>query len=251
MVTLLKKDRKDLILRQINVHSRVSFNDLATMLNVSEDTIRRDLNELSSVQKIVKVKGGAMAKGNEFLVENQQNFAQESKIIIAKKAVKLLKDGMLVLVGGGTTVREFIAAIPENLKATFVTLNPYTCIHLMAKPNIDTILVGGKVSNYSQAVIGGDAFLKLREIKADLCVVGTNGIDPENGLTDSHWETVEIKKALFLASKKIMVLAISEKLNSTLNLKICGLEEVDYLVSELDKDHESLEKYRYKNVILI
>ncbi|MFC0185758.1 DeoR family transcriptional regulator [Pseudarcicella hirudinis] len=57
-VSLLKKERKDLILKEINVHTRISLTDLTTTLNVSEDTIRRDLNELADDGEIIKIRGG-------------------------------------------------------------------------------------------------------------------------------------------------------------------------------------------------
>ena len=241
MVNLLKKERKQLILKHINIHSRVTFNELAELMNVSEDTIRRDLGELANENLINKIRGGAMAIGNQHV---GTAYALESKQIIAKKAVSLLKEGMLVLIGGGTTVYEFIKLLPDNLRATFVTVNPFTSIKLLEKPNIETIILGGRISNYSQTVVGGDAFLKLAEIKADLCIMGTNAIDINDGITDLEWESVEIKKAIFKASKKIAILAISEKLNTSTKLQICPISNINYLITELDKNHESLTKYR-------
>lgn len=245
MVNLLKKERKQLILKHINIHSRVTFNELAELMNVSEDTIRRDLSELAKANLISKIRGGAMARGNQ-LVHAAANatYAFENKQVIAKKALSLLKEGMLVLIGGGTTIHEFIKLIPDNLHATFVTANPFTSIELLEKPNIETIILGGRISNYSQTVVGGDAFLKLAEIKADLCIMGTNAIDINDGITDLEWESVEIKKAIFKASKKVAILAISEKLNTTMKLRICPVSEVNYLITELDKNHESLIDYK-------
>jgi DeoR family fructose operon transcriptional repressor len=252
MANLLKKERKNIILKHINIHSRVTFDELAQLLNVSEDTIRRDLNELSEKNLISKIRGGAMARANQYIPSSSKSsYAYEDKRIIAKKAISLLKDGMLVLVGGGTTVREFIKMIPENLKATFVTVNPMTSIELLEKPNIETIILGGRISNYSQTVIGGDAFLKLAEIKADLCVLGTNAIDFNEGITDLEWETVEIKKAIFKASKKVVILAISEKLNTTMKLRVCPINEIDYLVTELSQEHPLLKAYQNSGIKII
>lgn len=252
MAALLKKERKNIILKHINVHSRVTFDELAGLLNVSEDTIRRDLNELAEKNMISKIRGGAMASANHYFPSSSKtSYAYESKRIIAQKAVSLLKDGMLVLVGGGTTVREFIKLIPDSLKATFVTVNPMTSIELLEKPNIETIILGGRISNYSQTVIGGDAFLKLAEIKADLCILGTNAIDVNEGITDLEWETVEIKKAMFKASKKTAILAISEKLNTTMKLRVCSINEIDYLVTELEHHTPLLAPYLASGLKLI
>ena len=253
MSNLLKRERKEIILKHVNVHSRVTFADLTSFLNVSEETIRRDLNELADEHLIIKIKGGAMAAANHFVLKNERpiRYASTSKEIIAQKAVKLLKDGMIVLIGGGTTVRAFIEAIPDHLKATFVTVNPYTCIALLQKPNLETILIGGKVSTYSQTVIGGDAFLKLADMKADLCIMGTNAIDAVEGITDLEWETVEIKKAMFKASKKVAILAISEKLNTSMNLRVCPVNAIDYLITELETSHSRLQTYQALDIQIL
>ncbi|WP_420153393.1 DeoR/GlpR family DNA-binding transcription regulator [Siphonobacter sp.] len=245
MITVVKKERKELILKHINIHSRVTFGDLSQLLHVSEETIRRDLNELSDERLIIKIKGGAMAVGNHFSPQSEKSlrYASTSKERIAQKAISLVRDGMIVLIGGGTTVQAFIEAIPDQLRATFVTVNPHTCIALLNKPNLETILIGGKVSTYSQTVIGGDAFLKLADIRADLCIMGTNAIDPTEGITDLEWETVEIKKAMFKAAKTIVILAIAEKLNTSMKLRVCPVTTLDYLITELDASHPSLQPY--------
>ena len=100
-VNLLKKERKDLILKEINVHTRVTFTELVDVLNVSEDTIRRDLNELAEEGEVIKIRGGAMSKAYHYSSQVKETYAHNSKQKIARKALGLLKEGMLVLVGGG------------------------------------------------------------------------------------------------------------------------------------------------------
>ncbi len=239
-----------MILKLINVHSRVTFNDLAQAMNVSEDTIRRDLNEMASDNQISKIRGGAMAKGNQYN-SSDEGYAIDYKQVIAKKAVALVKEGMLVLVGGGTTTRQLIRLIPDELRATFVTGNPLTCIELLQKPNIETILLGGKISSYSQTVSSGEAFQMLADIHADLCIMGTNAIDIVHGLTDSEWETVALKKAMFKAAKSVIILSISEKLNSVKKLRVSGLQEIDYLVTELPVDDPLVAPYKKAGVRLL
>jgi DeoR family transcriptional regulator, fructose operon transcriptional repressor len=252
MVVLHKKERKSLELKHINIHSRVTLNELAQLMNVSEDTIRRDILELASENKITRIKGGAMALGNQYIPKKDSvGFEVEKKQIIAKKALGLLKEGMLVLIGGGTTIHELINIIPDNFKATFVTANPFTSIQLLEKPNLETIILGGRISNYSQTVIGGDAFLKLAEIKADLSIMGTNAIDVEAGVTDLEWDSVEIKKAIFRSSKKVAILAISEKLNTKMNLRVCGINEIDYLITELDPKEAELKAYQESGIQIL
>ena len=129
------------------------------------------------------------------------------------------------------------------MNATFITVNPFTVMDLVSKPNIETIMIGGKMSSYSQMAVGGDVILKLSEIKADLCIMGTNAIDAQNGITDSDWESVQVKKAMIKSAGKTAIVAISEKLNSTMRLKIVNLGDIKYLVTELDPKDAILTNY--------
>lgn len=240
---LTKKERKNLIVRQVNIHTRLMFADLVGIINVSEDTIRRDINELTDDGHLIKIKGGAMAAGYQNS-DATKTYAQSSKSVIAEKALTLLKDDMIVLLGGGTTIREFIKRIPATLRGTFITVNPLSAVELLHKPLIKTIMVGGQISAYSQMTVSGEVFEYLTNIKADLCIIGTNSIDPETGLTDSDWETIQVKKAMIKAAEKVAVFAISEKLNTAMQMKIAGLDEIDYLITELTPDNIALQSYQ-------
>ncbi|TDE17354.1 DeoR/GlpR family DNA-binding transcription regulator [Dyadobacter psychrotolerans] len=243
-VSLLKKERKDLILKEINIHTRISLIELTEKLNVSEDTVRRDLNELAEEGDIIKIRGGAMSKAYHHNSSLKETYAHSQKEIIGRKALTLLKKGMLVLIGGGTTIRELVKLIPEDFSATFMTVNPLTAVELLDKPNIEILLIGGQVSRYSQMMVGGEVHQRLSEIKADLCIIGTNALDTQGGLTDSDWETVQVKKSMIKASAKVAVLSISEKLNSVMKMKVADLQEIDYLITELPSDSPVLSSFK-------
>jgi DeoR/GlpR family transcriptional regulator of sugar metabolism len=248
--SLSKKDRKNLIVKQVNIHTRLMFADLVNLINVSEDTIRRDVNELTDDGQLIKIKGGAMSAG--YINKTEANiYAQSDKSVIAEKALTLLKDDMIVLLGGGTTIREFIKKIPVTLKGTFITVNPLSAVELLQKPLIKTIMIGGQISAYSQMAVSGEVFEYLTNIKADLCIIGTNSIDPVNGLTDSDWETIQVKKAMIKAAEKIAVFAISEKLNTAMQIKIAGLDEIDFLITELDPNSGALQNYHNKHITIL
>jgi DeoR family fructose operon transcriptional repressor len=243
-ISLLKKERKDLILKEINIHTRISLTELTEKLNVSEDTVRRDVNELADEGEIIKIRGGAMSKAYHHSSNLKETYAHSQKEIIGSKAMSLLKPGMLVLIGGGTTIRELVKLIPDDFTATFMTVNPLTAVELLDKPNIEILLIGGQVSRYSQMMVGGEVHQRLSEIKADLCIIGTNALDTQGGLTDSDWETVQVKKSMIKASAKVAVLSISEKLNSVMKMKVADLQEIDYLITELPADSPMLSSFK-------
>ncbi|MBC6110713.1 DeoR/GlpR family DNA-binding transcription regulator [Pedobacter fastidiosus] len=248
---MLKRERHDFIMRQINLHNRVLTSDLVQLLNVSEDTIRRDLQELVDEGLLFKVHGGALSKSYHSSFDDSTVYARDSKIIIAKKATNLIKDGMVVLIGGGTTILEFVKQLPQGISATFFTISPLVAVELAKYNNVEVILIGGLFSKNSQVTYGGHVISQLSEIKADLCLMGTSALHPEGGLTDTDWEINQLKKAMLACSKKSAVLCISEKLDITLRLKVCPIESISYLVTELDNKHESLADYQSKEVNIL
>jgi len=248
---MLKKERHDFIMRQINLHNRVLTSDLVQLLNVSEDTIRRDLQELVDDGLLFKVHGGALSKSYHSSFDDSTVYARESKITIAKKAISLIKDGMVVLIGGGTTILEFVKQLPQNVSATFFTISPLVAVELAKYNNVEVILIGGLFSKNSQITYGGHVISQLSEIKADLCLMGTSAIHPTEGLTDTDWEINQLKKAMIACSRKTAVLCISEKLDITLRLKVCSIENISYLVTELEKTSQSLAGYHTRELNIL
>ena len=232
---MLKRERQAYILKQINLHNRVLSSDLSIEINVSEDTIRRDLIELSDADKLIKVHGGALSRSFHSSFLRSDVYQLDLKKKIASKAMSLIKDGMFVLTSGGTTIIEMARMLPVDLKATFFTGSIPAAYEYAQHPNIEVILIGDKVSKSSQITVGGAAIQKMHSIKPDLCLLGINAIDIENGITDNDWEVVQIKQAMIHCAIQTAVLTISEKINSFQKLKICPVDEVDFLITELDE----------------
>lgn len=231
---MLKEERQAYIIHQINLHNKVLSSDLSIQLNVSEDTIRRDLNELAESGKVIKVYGGALSKSFQYPLQNMDVYAKESKKLIAKKAIDLIQNGMSILAGGGTTMLEFAKMIPETLQCTFFTISPLVALELSERTNADVILLGGKLSRNTNITIGSQVVNQLSEIKVDICFLGTNSLAIEDGMTDSDWEVVQIKKAMIRCSNKTCILSIAEKLNSVQKMKVCNLSALSYLVTDLE-----------------
>lgn len=242
-VNMLKKERHAFILKQINIHNKVLSSDLSSLLSVSEDTVRRDLIELADTGKIIKVHGGALSKSFHFPFQHLEVYAHEAKKIIAHKTIKELKDGMVVLTGGGTTMIELARVIPEELEITFFTISPLVALELAEHPKVTVILIGGQFSKDAQINMGSKAVAELSEIKVDLCLLGANGIDVEQGITDSDWEVVQVKKAMLKTADKAAVLCISEKLNSIQKLKVCNLNHFQYLITDLEREDPLITPY--------
>ncbi|QLG44066.1 DeoR/GlpR family DNA-binding transcription regulator [Costertonia aggregata] len=249
---MLKEERHQIILNEVRIHNRVLLTDIADLLNVSADTIRRDIKVLHDDKKLKKVHGGAISLGfNNYNGVVNNIYSLDKKTQIAKKAIQLLKDGQVVLISGGTTNVEIAKLIPPRLKLTCFTPSLQVAIQMLNKPHIETIFIGGKLSNNSQITVGGVAISMLSQIKSDICFLGTNSIDLEEGITEFDWEIVQIKKAMIKASKKIVSPSISEKLNSVQRYKICQIEDIDILITELEPSDEKLRKFANKKITIL
>jgi DeoR/GlpR family transcriptional regulator of sugar metabolism len=247
---MLKKERHSYIIKQINLHNKVLSSDLSIQLKVSEDTIRRDLNELADNKKIIKVHGGALSKSFHFPFEKIETYAVQSKREIAIKAITMISEGMIVLTGGGTTMLEMARLIPDTLEATFFTISPLVALELAEKKLLTVILLGGQLSRSAQINMGSKTISELLDIRVDLCFLGANGINVKEGLSDSDWEVVQVKKAMIRCSARSVIMCISEKLNSVQKMKVCGLSAIDYLITEIKPSDARVYAYQSQMKVL-
>jgi DeoR/GlpR family transcriptional regulator of sugar metabolism len=249
---MLKKERHAHILHQINLHNQVLSTSLSQELNVSEDTIRRDLQELANDNKLVKVHGGALSLSfNDFHSTANHVYGHAQKKLIAIKAAALIQNNMFVLTTGGTTLIEMARHLPPDLKATFISGSLPVALEYSFHPLIDVIMIGDKVSKNAKITVGGEAITKIKQIKADLCFLGINAIDTENGITDNDWEIVQVKRAMIESAQRLVCLTIAEKLNSSQPFQVCPVQEIDTLITELPPDDPRLESYRRMGVEVI
>ena len=241
---MLKKERQSFILRQVNLHNKILSVDLSQQMDVSEDTIRRDLNEMADQGKLIKVHGGALSKSFHLSIASDNVYALNSKKHIAMKACRLIKDGMYVLTTGGTTIIELAKALPPELSATFITVSVPAAYEYIHHPNIDVIFLGDKISKSSQIAVGGGVVSRIKGLRADLCFLGTNAISLQQGITDNDWEVVEVKKAIVESSDRVVSLAISEKLNTSQRFSVCDTGSISTLITELLPDDVALQPYK-------
>ena len=249
---MLKEERQRTILNEVALHNKVLLTDIADILDVSIDTVRRDVKELDTDNKLRKVHGGAVALGfTNTTVRNNNIYALEEKKKIAEKAVSMLKDGGVIFIDGGTTCVELARKIPENIKLTCFTMSLPVALELLVKPNVKVILIGGEVSKDSQISLGAGAINQLSEINVDYSFIGTGYVDSSYGLTEFDWDIVQVKKAVIKASKKTILLSISEKLNSQHRYKTCDINAISTMITELDPNNGQLNLFRDQEIHLL
>ena len=249
---MLKSERQAFIVHQVNLHNKVLLTDLSEQIKVSNDTIRRDLQELADLGKIIKVHGGALSPSfHNGHLANKEVYAFTQKKMIAKKAASLIKNGMFVLTGGGTTVIEMARALPRDLQATFISGSIPALFEYSSHPNIEVIAIGDKVSKNSKITVGSEAISKIREFRVDLCFLGVNAINLETGISDNDWDIVQVKKAMIDSAEKLVCLTISEKIDSRQPIQICDLKKIDTLITEISPDDPLLMAYKNAGITVI
>ncbi|MFM7429772.1 MAG: DeoR/GlpR family DNA-binding transcription regulator [Flammeovirgaceae bacterium] len=231
---MLKEERLSYIVNEVKIRNRVQLVDIAQKLAVSEDTVRRDLNYLDEQGKVKKVHGGAISNSfHVYTYREDQIYAHESKSVIAAKAISQLKEGDVVVMSGGTTNLEAARLIRNDLKITVFTPSLPIAMQLLVHKSIEVIFVGGKLSHDAQIAVGGDAIRTLQQVKADVCLMGTGNLDVNHGLTEFDWDVVQLKKVMIESAKRVMVLTISEKINSSQRFNVCPVTSIHTLITEL------------------
>ncbi|MEK7435077.1 MAG: DeoR/GlpR family DNA-binding transcription regulator [Cyanobacteriota bacterium] len=246
---MLKEERLDYILKKLGVDNKVLSTQLSKLLKVSDDTVRRDLHELSIKGLIKKVHGGAIPKTSIPLNYNERsNYSEEEKHDIAKKALSLIKENQVIIIDGGTTALEVVRLMPIKFKATIFTNSLPVAMELTDYPNINLILLGGTVLKRSKVTIGLENINTLEGIRADLMLLGITSIHPEIGLTLTNWEESKVKKKMIEVSNKVIALATNDKLDRADNYFVCSYKDIDILILDKNIDPIKLESYQNKGV---
>jgi DeoR/GlpR family transcriptional regulator of sugar metabolism len=241
---MLKAERHKFILNKLYEDQKVSTINLAVDLNISEDTIRRDLIELNKKGLLEKVYGGAFP-----VIDKPANIFditivnREKKDIIGNKALSLIADGQVIIMSGGTTNLAFAKLIPSDFKATIYTYSLPIAMQLSQHPNIELIFIGGKMQKNAMVTIGMDVVQVLSKLKADICFMGASSINVRLGLTEMGYEVSIVKKAMMQASDKVVTMVSSEKLNTKMPYVVSELNQLNTIITDLNPKNPILEEY--------
>ncbi|MGJ8759656.1 MULTISPECIES: DeoR/GlpR family DNA-binding transcription regulator [unclassified Polaribacter] len=247
-----KKERQQKVVDEVSINRQVSSTFLAEKLNVSEDTIRRDIKELDKKGLLTKVHGGAISTMQKLYHYNEDViYKREEKVVIAKKAITLVEDGMVIIMSGGTTNLMLAKLFPKNLKATIYTYSLPIAMQLAEHATIETIFIGGRIQRNSMVTTGIDVIQYLSNITANLCFIGVSAFNAEQGITGEGYEVALVKKAMIDSSERNVYLSTSNKLNIRLNYDICPLKEIDIAITDLELDDPILKPYIDSGLVLM
>ncbi len=241
---MLKAERQKFIMTKIASDQKVSTIKLALDLNISEDTVRRDLNELNKKGLLEKVYGGAIPiEEKPTSIFDMVVLNSDKKDIIGNKALSLISDGQVIIMSGGTTNLAFAKLLPPSLKATIYTYSLPIAMQLAQHPNIELIFIGGKLQKNAMVTIGMDVVQVLSKLKADICFMGSSSINVRLGLTEMGYEVSLVKKAMMEASEKVVCMVTSEKLDTKMPYVVCELNQLNLIITDLNPDTPILDDY--------
>lgn len=249
---MLKEERQQLILNKLKESGKVLTPVLSSLLAVSEDTIRRDLKELSDLGSIKKVHGGAiLTSSNPYDFRERQVYAQEAKARLASAAVSLIKRGQVLFMDGGTTNLEVAKQLPQNEDITVFTNSLPVADILSDLTGIRTNILGGKLLSSARVTTGPEVIQQISGIHADLCFLGTRSVHPEIGITEIDWDETLVKRAMVASSASLIVLVIQEKIPTTQPYQICSVASISTLITDAPPKDERLTPFRRLGIDLI
>lgn len=206
--------------------SFVALEDLIDLLDSSESTVRRDLDELESEGKLHRVHGGAESIHTmQEELSNQEKSVKNSqeKMRIAERALDYIFDKDVIFIDAGTTT-EFIIDKLEHRNVTVVTNSIHHAARLVDM-NIKTIIIGGVVKVTTDASVGSVALSQIKKMNFDKAFIGMNGIDSDF-LTTPDMEEAVIKKAIINNAKSSFILADASKIGQVSFINVSPIDDL-------------------------
>ena len=249
---VLASQRKQYILEALRRDGQVVAKTLAQELNLSEDTIRRDLRELAQEGLLQRVHGGALPASPAIVdFPQRQQMATDAKAAIGRAAAQLIQPGQVVLIDGGTTTGQLVRYLPADLPATIITHSPTIAVALAAHKTVEVILLGGRLFKHSVVTVGAAALEALSHIHADTFFMGVTGVHPTAGLTTGDLEEAYMKRALSDRAAETVVLASTEKLGVASPYVIAPVTRANLLIVEQSVAEKLVQPYRELGISLL
>lgn len=248
---MLTTQRKQYILERLKKDGQVIAKTLSQELNLSEDTIRRDLRELAKEGFLQRVHGGALPASPAVVdFTKRERISSDAKKAIGKAAAQLIQPGQVVMIDGGTTTVQLVRHLPEDLTATVITHSPSIAVELIHHANVEVILIGGRLFKHSVVTVGAAAIESIKMMHADIYFMGVTGIHLDEGLSTGDLEEAHIKRALNRRAAETIVLASSEKINVASPYIIAPVSEISGMVVERSIAEAILEPYQTLGLVI-
>jgi DeoR/GlpR family transcriptional regulator of sugar metabolism len=241
---------------------QLSVAEAARRLGVSAATIRRDLDQLAKQQLLTRTRGGAMAGHVSYDLPLRYKTARRApeKQRIGRAAAALVAPGAAVALNGGTTTSEVgraLATRPDlqdgtgTPAVTVVTNAMNIANELAVRPHIKIVVTGGVTRGQSYELIGPFATLVLAELTLDWAILGVDALDPRAGATAHHEGEASINHLMAARAEQVMIVADSSKLGQRAFARVCGVDEIDVIVTDTDAAPAALAAFAERGIRIV
>jgi DeoR/GlpR family transcriptional regulator of sugar metabolism len=236
----LPAGRKARIITYANKQGQVTVVELAEYLKVSPDTIRRDLDELSSDDLLIRTHGGAISMRlipkPDSNLDLRLGIQTERKEKIARATVTLIENNCVLLMNSGTTILAVARALANHKDLTIVTNNLQIAKEISPSSVRALHIVGGTVLFSSEATIGPVALPIVGgeeiHIQCDIALISVGGVSAQGGYSVSNLAEASMFKEMIYKASKVVILADATKINLKLFAKLANLSDADYFVTD-------------------
>jgi len=239
------EERQQEIVRRAREAGRVDVASLSTELDVTPETVRRDLTALERGGLVRRVHGGAIAierLGFEPAVAAREAVLTTEKARIAKLALAELPGDGAIILDAGTTTRQLAELLPTDAELMVVVNSPQLALLLARRPNVTVMMLGGRVRGRTQAVVDDWATSALADIHVDVAFMATNGISVERGLTTPDLAEAAVKRAMMAAARRTVLLADHTKIGVDYFSRFGDVDQVDTFVTDSGADAELVDE---------
>src|SRR5690606_30288935 len=233
------EERQQEILRRARAAGRVDVVSLAAELDVTTETIRRDLTALEKAGVLRRVHGGAIPVerlGFEPALATRDEVMTAAKERIAKAALAELPDDGTIINDAGTTTGRQVGVLPADRELSVGDSSPPLATALAARSNLNVIMIGGRVRGRTLATVDDWALQPLAHLHVDVAFMATNGCSVEKGLTTPDPAEAAIKRAMVRAAERSVLLADHTKFTNTYLASFAELSEIDVVITDTGLD---------------
>ena len=233
MAKLMMAERQNKIVDLLNENGSLKMAELAEMMEVSKETIRRDLIYLNDIGAVMKSHGGAIStyelKTKAMTSRIDSNLG--TKMPLCQKALEYLPEQGVIYLDTGSTVTCFAKLLAEMNGLTIIT-NSLSAANALLGSNNTVLLTGGQINHINMSLEGYQATNFLSTVKFELAVFGTNGFENHNGPTTCDFLDVQSKQVALNNAKLTIVLADSSKAQTTSLTQYAAWRSIDYLITD-------------------
>jgi DeoR/GlpR family transcriptional regulator of sugar metabolism len=248
---MLAVERRNLILEKLQDEKRVLVSELSELFDVSEETIRRDLDRLDKMGLATKTYGGAVlvestSADMPFNVRKKKNL--RGKRILADIIASLISDGDHIILDPSTTAVSIIKSLQDKQRLTIVTNSIEVLVELADVSGWDVISTGGNLRENSLALVGPKAVESISTFNADKVIMSCKGIDMEKGITDANEMFSQVKKAMIRSAKQRILAVDHTKFEKVAFSQICEVTDIDMVVTDVRPSDAWMEYFKDKGI---